>query len=239
MNGYVHSIETCGTLDGPGIRYVVFLQGCPLRCKFCHNPDTWQVQSGKIYSVEDLMEDILKYKNFIKSGGVTLSGGEPLLQADFAAEIFKECKKHGLHTAVDTSGAIPLSICRNAVDAVDLVLLDIKSIDSIKCKELTGMGNENALQLLDYLEKTKKEVWIRHVVVPGITENYDDIDKMGEYLSRYTVISRLEILPFHKMGEYKWKQLGLKYDLEETPVPEKESIERIKNILKKHQLNVI
>lgn len=239
MNGYVHSIETCGTLDGPGIRYVVFLQGCPMRCKFCHNPDTWQLHAGKQYSVDELMVDILKYKNFIKNGGVTLSGGEPLLQADFAADIFRECKKQGLHTAVDTSGAIPLSECRHAVDAVDLVLLDIKSIDSFKCKDLTGMGNENALELLDYLEEIKKDVWIRHVVVPGITEDYDDVKKMGEYLSRYTVIKRIEILPFHKMGEYKWKELGIKYELEDTQVPEKESIELIKNILRKHQLNVI
>lgn len=239
MEGYVHSVETCGTLDGPGIRYVVFLQGCPLRCKFCHNPDTWQLYSGKKYSVEDLMEDILKYRNFIKGGGVTLSGGEPLLQADFAAEVFKECKKHGIHTAVDTSGAIPLNLCKHAIDEVDLVLLDIKSIDTFKCESLTGKGNEDALKLLDYLEQNKKEVWIRHVVVPGITEDYNDIENMAEYLSKYTVISRVEILPFHKMGEYKWKQLNLKYELENTLPPQNESIEKIKSILKKYKLNTV
>lgn len=239
MEGYVHSIETCGTLDGPGIRYLIFLQGCPLRCKFCHNPDTWQLYSGKKVSVDELMEDILKYRNFIKTGGVTLSGGEPLLQADFAAALLKECKKHGIHTAVDTSGAIPLKNCKHAVDEVDLVLLDIKSIDSLKCKGLTGKGNEDALQLLDYLEQKQTEVWIRHVVVPGITEDIEDIEKMAEYLSHYTCISRIELLPFHKMGEYKWKQLNLKYELEDTPEPQKQSIERIKNILKKYKLNVI
>lgn len=239
IKGYVHSIETCGTLDGPGIRYVVFLQGCPLRCKFCHNPDTWQLDVGRQYSVDELMKDVLKYRLFIRNGGLTLSGGEPLWQADFAAEIFRACKKQGIHTAVDTSGAAPLTVCKEALDAVDLVILDIKSIDTYKCERLTGKGNENALQILDYLEGQHKKVWIRHVVVPGITEDYDDIKKMGEYLTKYSVIERVEILPFHKMGEYKWKQLGLYYELEETKEPRKESILRIKEILKEYKLNVV
>lgn len=239
LTGYVHSIETCGTVDGPGIRYVAFFQGCPLRCKFCHNPDTWKKYEGKQYTVDALLQDILKYRNFIKNGGVTLSGGEPLLQADFAAELLRRCKEEGLHTAVDTSGAIPLKACKEAVDAADLILLDIKSIDSIKCKELTGMGNDNALELLDYLESTKKSVWIRHVVVPGITENYEDIEAMARYLSKFTVVERVEILPFHKMGEFKWKELGMEYTLYDTPTPEKDSIRKIKEILKGYGLNVI
>ncbi|NLM74602.1 MAG: pyruvate formate lyase-activating protein [Clostridiaceae bacterium] len=239
MEGYIHSIETCGTLDGPGIRYVIFFQGCPLRCKFCHNPDTWKVNCGKKYTTSNVVEDILKYKNFIKSGGVTLSGGEPLLQADFAAEILRLCKKHRIHTAVDTSGAIPLNSCKHAVDEADLIMLDIKSIDTYKCRNLTGKGNEDALKLLDYLEHTGKEAWIRHVVVPGITEDYDDIEEMAKYLSKYKVISRVEILPFHKMGEYKWKELNLKYELEDTLPPEKESIEKIKNIVRKYNLEVV
>jgi len=239
MEGYVHSVETCGTVDGPGIRYVIFFQGCPLRCKFCHNPDTWKMYEGKKCTAKEVVDDILRYKNFIRSGGVTISGGEPLLQADFASEILKECRKHGIHTAIDTSGAVPLSKCRHAVDEADLILLDIKSIDTFKCRELTGKGNEDALKLLDYLELKGKEVWIRHVVVPGITENYDDIEEMGKYLSRYKVISRVEILPFHKMGEYKWKELNLKYELEDTQPPEKESVEKIKNILSKHHLQAV
>jgi pyruvate formate lyase activating enzyme len=237
--GYVHSIETLGTLDGPGIRYIIFLQGCPLRCKFCHNPDTWKTNSGKKYTVNELIEDMLKYRSFIKKGGMTLSGGEPLLQADFAAALFKECKKHGIHTALDTSGAIPLKVCKHAIDEVDLVLLDIKSIDDMKCRDLTGKGNEDALNLLDYLEKTGKEVWIRHVVVPGITENYEDNEKMARYLSKYTVISRVDVLPFHKMGEYKWEQLGLKYELGDTQPPVKESIEKIKSIFRGYKLNAV
>jgi len=239
MEGYVHSVETCGTVDGPGIRYVIFFQGCPLRCKFCHNPDTWKMYEGKKCTAKEVVDDILRYKYFIRSGGVTISGGEPLLQADFASEILKECRKHGIHTAIDTSGAVPLSKCRHAVDEADLILLDIKSIDTFKCRELTGKGNEDALKLLDYLELKGKEVWIRHVVVPGITENYDDIEEMGKYLSRYKVISRVEILPFHKMGEYKWKELNLKYELEDTQPPEKESVEKIKNILRKHHLQAV
>lgn len=239
LTGYVHSIETCGTVDGPGIRYVAFFQGCPLRCKFCHNPDTWKKYEGKQYTVDALLQDILKYRNFIKNGGVTLSGGEPLLQAEFAAELLSRCKEEGIHTAVDTSGAIPLKACKEAVDAADLILLDIKSIDSIKCKELTGMGNDNALELLDYLEAAKKPVWIRHVVVPGITENYEDIEAMARYLSKFTVVERVEILPFHKMGEFKWKELGLEYTLYDTPTPEKDSIRKIKEILKGYGLNVI
>lgn len=185
------------------------------------------------------MDDILKYKNFIKHGGVTLSGGEPLLQADFAAQIFKECRKHGIHTAVDTSGSIPLHLCRDAIDEVDLVLLDIKSIDTVKSKNITGKGNEETLKLLDYLEGKSKEVWIRHVVVPGYTEDYDDIEKMAKYLSSFKVISRVEVLPFHKLGEFKWKELGLGYELYDTPVPQEESIEKVKNILRAYKLNAV
>lgn len=236
--GYIHSIETCGTVDGPGLRYVVFFQGCPLRCKFCHNPDTWKVDAGKETSVDELVEDILKYRNFIKNGGVTITGGEPLLQADFAADLLKRLKAEGIHTAIDTSGAIPLEKCKEAVDAADLILLDIKSIDTVVAKDLTGKGNEDALALLDYLESTGKAVWIRHVVVPGITENYEAIEKLGQYLEKFTVIDRVEILPFHKMGEYKWKELGYNYELLDTKTPEKASIDKIKDILRNHKLKV-
>lgn len=236
--GYVHSIETCGAVDGPGLRYVVFFQGCPLRCKFCHNPDTWKTNTGTRYTVDELTEDILKYRNFIKSGGVTITGGEPLLQAEFAEELLKRLKKEGIHTAIDTSGAIPLDKCKGAVDAADLILLDIKSIDTVVAKDLTGKGNEDALNLLEYLESKGKPVWIRHVVVPGITENYEAIERLGKYLEKFKVVERVEILPFHKMGEFKWKELGYKYELLETQPPEKESIEKIIEILQKHGLKV-
>jgi pyruvate formate lyase activating enzyme len=233
----VHSVETGGTVDGPGLRYVVFLQGCPLRCKFCHNPDTWEFNKGKLVTSGEVVEDILKYRNFIKSGGVTLSGGEPLAQPVFAAEILEQCARENIHTAVDTSGAVPLAACKRAVDAAGLILLDIKHIESRGCMDISGQGNENALELLEYCEQTKKDVWIRHVVLPGFTDDLAALEKMAEYLSRYTVVKRVEILPFHKMGEYKWKQLNLKYDLENTPEPPAELIRRIKEIFRKHNLN--
>ena len=166
--GYLHSVETFGALDGPGIRYVLFLQGCPLRCGFCHNPDTWQACTGKAVTPEDAFEDILKYKNFISSGGVTLSGGEPLLQPEFCQALISLCHSAGIHCAVDTAGSIPLDFCRQAVDAADLLLLDIKALDPTLCQELTGQDNQNALALLEYCEAAQKAVWIRHVLVPGL-----------------------------------------------------------------------
>ncbi len=237
--GFIHSVETGGTVDGPGLRYVVFFQGCPLRCKFCHNPDTWKTNIGTEYTAHELVEDILKYKNFIKKGGVTLTGGEPLMQAEFAREVLEMLKAEGIHTAIDTSGAIPLSVCKGALDAADLILLDLKSIDSIVCKDLTGVSNDMAMEMLEYLEKIKKPVWLRHVVVPGITDNLEDIEKMAKYLSGFTVIQRVEILPFHKMGEFKWEELGYSYELSETPAPKKETIREIKEILRSYKLKVV
>ncbi len=238
MKGYVHSVETFGTVDGPGIRYVVFFQGCPLRCKFCHNPDTWRCGAGREMDAAEVVEDILKYRNYIQSGGVTLSGGEPLLQPEFAAAILRGCAEHGIHTAVDTSGIVPLSNCREAVDAANLILLDIKHIDAAKARELTGQDNRNALELLDYCERTGKEVWIRHVVIPGLTDDPEPLERMARYLSGFTTIRRIEILPFHKMGEFKWKQLGLEYELGDTPEPTAESIQRIREIFIKQGLPV-
>lgn len=239
MTGFVHSVETWGTVDGPGIRYVVFLQGCPLRCKFCHNPDTWECNTGKKTEAQELVEDILKYKSFIKSGGVTLTGGEPLMQSAFVAEVFLLCHENGIHTALDTSGAIPLKACQKAVDESDLILLDIKHIDSQACKELTGQGNENALALLEYCEKIGKEVWIRHVIIPGITGDNDSIEKLGAYLSGFKVVSRVEVLPFHKLGEFKWKQLGINYSLTDIPEPSPDAIAAIRQKLKSYGLQLV
>lgn len=237
MKGYVHSVETCGTVDGPGLRYVVFLQGCPLRCKFCHNPDTWKCHVGKECTAEEVVEDILKYKNFIRHGGVTLSGGEPLMQPEFSADILRRCETNGLHTALDTSGIVPLYACKETVDAAKMLLLDIKHLDNAKCMELTGQGNQEPLNLLEYCAKMRKEVWIRHVVVPGWTDDLEDIEKMARFLSGYSNISRVEILPFHKMGEFKWKELALDYELESTPVPTMELLAAIRKIFARYSLN--
>lgn len=163
MLGHIHSEESFGALDGPGIRYVVFLQGCMLRCKYCHNPDSWDMRCGKTIDSDELLGRILECRSFIT--GVTLSGGEPLLQPDFCAEIISRCKKNGLHTAVDTSGAVPLKKCSAVIDLADLVLLDIKALDDELCRELTGHSNEHELKLLSYCESTDKPVWIRHVLL--------------------------------------------------------------------------
>lgn len=228
--GRIHSIETGGIVDGPGIRYVLFMQGCALRCKYCHNPDTWDTKCGKVVTAEEVFLDILKYKNFIKNGGVTITGGEPLLQSDFVAEVFRRCREANLHTAVDTSGAIPLKVAQKVLKHTDLILLDIKANDSALCKELTGHGNERAFEMLAYANQEKIAVWIRHVLVPGYTDSLEAAQEMAMRLKGYSCIERFEILPFHKFGEYKWEALKIPYTLKDTPVPSAELVEKMKKI---------
>ena len=215
LTGRIHSHETFGTLDGPGVRYVLFLQGCNLRCAYCHNPDTWAF-GGKEVTVEEVIADILRYKNFIRDGGVTFSGGEPLLQPEFVKALCDECRKAGLHTAIDTAGAIPLGQCRAAIDAADLILLDIKAIDPATCKALTGQDNALALKLLDYCEAQRKDVWISHVVVPGFTMDAAQLKALQDYVKRFACVKKVNLLPFHKMGMYKWERLGLTSPLANT-----------------------
>ncbi len=237
MNGFIHSVETCGTVDGPGLRYVVFFQGCPLRCAFCHNPDSWEFGRNTELTAEKLTSDILRYRSFIRSGGVTLSGGEPLAQPEFALEVLKRLKEEGIHTAIDTSGAVPLAACSETVLAADLILLDIKHIRADVCHTLTGQDNRNALAMLDFCEQHRKSVWIRHVVVPGRTDDLNDLEALAQYLASFTVIQRIELLPFHKMGENKWKQLRLEYQLEHTPEPDPERMRLIRELFARHGLN--
>ncbi len=229
--GRIHSIETFGAVDGPGVRFVVFMQGCPMRCAYCHNPDSWDVKGGKEVTVSEMISTITQYKSFIKSGGVTISGGEPLLQHQFVERLLAEIRRLGLHSAIDTSGCVPLSACKGAVDAADLLLLDIKAIDTQTAKELTGTGNENPLAMLRYCEESDKPVWVRHVLVPGWTLDEAQMHRMGKLLSSYQCVKRVELLPFHKMGEYKWAELGLDYSLTDTPSPEPEQVEQMKKIL--------
>ncbi len=236
VQGRIHSVETFGAVDGPGVRFVVFFQGCPLRCKFCHNPDTWNPAEGKPVTAKELAGQIASYKNFIKDGGVTLSGGEPLLQPEFATALLLECKRLGLHTALDTSGGVPLSAAKLPVDAADLILLDIKDIDKEDCRALTGQDNQNALALLRYCQQTGKPVWIRHVMVPGLTLNPDKLTRLAAFLSGFSCIQKVELLPFHKMGEYKWEQLGRPYSLTDTPVPAPEEVALAKEIFRKQGL---
>lgn len=209
IKGKLHSIESFGAVDGPGVRFVAFLQGCPLRCRFCHNPDTWKCDDGDDITAGELVEKISRYKNFIKKGGVTFSGGEPLMQADFVAACCRMCRELGFHTAIDTSGAIPLEQSRAAIDAADMLLLDIKDIDPEACRLLTGQTNENALKTLEYCESVGKRIWIRHVLVPTLTLNEDKLRRMGIFLARFKCVERIDFLPYHTMGLYKWDELGI------------------------------
>ena len=241
MEGRIHSFETCGTVDGPGIRFVIFMQGCPLRCLYCHNPDTWDIKDGKKVSIEEVVDEVERYSSFLKTsnGGVTLSGGEPFFQPNFVLEICKRLKAEGYHTAIDTSGYVEKKYLENIKDFVDLFLIDLKCIDEKKYKAITGVKLNKTLETIEYLDSQHKEIWIRYVLVPGITDDKDLIDELGKYLSKYKSIKRVEILPFHKMGEHKWKKLGYSYKLFNTESPEKELIDNSKKILKKYGLMVV
>lgn len=232
--GVVHSFETFTTVDGPGIRFILFLSNCPLRCKYCHNPDTWACK-GKEYSVDDIVNEILKYKNYYKNGGVTISGGEPLLQIDFVIEIFKKLKKYNMHTAIDTSG---ITFNVNQIEKfdelnkyTDLYLLDIKEIDEKKHIKLTGKSNKNILEFAQYLSKNNKKVWIRHVIVPTINLDEDDLIKTREFIDTLNNVERVDVLPYHTLGVHKYKDLGLKYPLEGVRTPTSEEIKFAKEIL--------
>ncbi|MBR5496284.1 MAG: pyruvate formate lyase-activating protein [Oscillospiraceae bacterium] len=228
--GRIHSYETFGAVDGPGIRFVVFMQGCPLRCKYCHNPDTWDFAKGEQKTPQQVMDKILDYKNFIKTGGVTISGGEPLAQPKFCAELLRLCKQNGLHTAIDTSGAVPLKNCKDIIDLADMLLLDIKSLDEDVCIDLTGLSNKNALEILDYCEKVQKPIWIRHVVVDGYTNDEEKITRLADFLNAYKCVKKVELLPFHKMGEFKWNDLGLDYKLADTQPPDMVDVKRYQKL---------
>jgi pyruvate formate lyase activating enzyme len=236
--GRIHSIESFGAVDGPGIRYVLFVQGCPLKCLFCHNPDSWCEYEGTLTDSEKIANDIATYKNYIKNGGVTISGGEPLFQPAFVVDILKRCKSMGLHTAVDTSGGVGLVLAKPVIDAADMLLLDIKALDPVLCKELTGKSNENALEILDYCEKIGKPIWIRHVMVPGYTLEKKSLEDLADYLTAFTCIKKIELLPFHKMGEYKWEQLGKEYSLTNTPEPTREEIKMANEIFRQRKLPI-
>lgn len=238
MKGYIHSIETFGAVDGPGIRYVVFMQGCPLRCIYCHNPDSWKIKTGRKISVNRLVKDIKSYINYIADGGVTFSGGEPLLQSKFLYKVIKKLKKINVNVAIDTAGSIPLSLSKKTIDISDLILLDIKSLDNKIHKSISTSTNENTLVTLDYCEKLQKPVWIRHVIVPGYTLNTKHLQKLAEYLTQFRCIKNIELLPFHKMGEYKWKNLKYDYKLYNTPAPTKKEMEQVKEIFKDYNLPI-
>ncbi len=236
IKGYINSVETCGTVDGPGIRYVLFLQGCVLQCKYCHNRDSWNSKNfNKAETPDETLSNILKYKNYIKNGGITLSGGEPLLQADYCLELLKLLKKEGIHTALDTSGYIFDDKIKEILKYTDLVLLDIKSINPKIYKELTCVDLKNTLLFLEYLKEICKKVWIRHVVVPTITYNEKDLEDLAKYLTNYkSIVEKVELLPYHTMGIIKWERLNKEYPLKDVKPLSKEDLDKAKNIFKKY-----
>jgi len=231
----LHSIETLGTVDGPGIRFVAFLQGCPLKCKYCHNRDTWEINAGQTMTLEELLNKILRSKTYIDSsnGGVTISGGEPLLQAKFVTELFKKLHELNIHTCIDTAGSLPISKdIEELLNYTDLVLLDIKHINNEKCVELTGLPNTNTLAFAKYLNNHSIPMWIRQVLVPGITDNENDLLELKSFLSTLSNVDKIELLPYHDLGKHKWTSMGLKYPLENIRTATSDDIEKANKILK-------
>ncbi len=233
LKGYVHSLESFGSVDGPGVRYIIFLTGCAMRCQFCHNPDTWDMKTGTLYTADELLEKAMKYRTYwAKEGGITVSGGEPLLQIDFLTELFRKAKANGIHTTLDTSGnpftrEEPFfSKFNELMKYTDLVMLDIKHIDDEQHKILTGCTNQNILDLARYLSDIKKPVWIRHVLVPERSDYDEYLIKLDEFIQSLDNVQKVEVLPYHTLGAYKWDELGYDYKLKGIDPP---SIERVEN----------
>ena len=233
MKGIIHSTESFGAADGPGLRYVIFVRGCRMRCRYCHNPDTWSAEGGEEYSADEVLKKALRYRNYWKKdGGITVSGGEPLLQIDFLTELLKKAKAEGVNTVIDTAGnpftrEEPFfSKFNELMKYTDLLMLDIKEINPERHKALTGFDNANILDMARYLSEIEKPVWIRHVLVPGHTDFDEDLDALGEFIGSLQNVERVEVLPYHTLGKFKWENLGIKYTLEDVSPPTEE---RIKN----------
>ena len=239
MKGYIHSFESFGTKDGPGIRFVLFLQGCPLRCLYCHNVDTWDLKDKKyMFTPEETMHEIKKVRGFIKSGGITVSGGEPLMQPEYILELFKLCKEDGLHTAIDTSGYLLNDRIKEVLEYTDLVLLDIKQIDPEKYKALTSVSLKPTLDFLKYLSEINKPVWLRYVLVPGYTDNEKDLEAWAKFVSSFKNVERVDILPFHQMGGHKWKEVNKIYQLENVLAPTNEEVKKAEEIFRSYGLKI-
>lgn len=238
IKGHIHSVESFGSADGPGVRYIVFLKGCNMRCQYCHNPDTWAKDGGELMTPEEVLKKALRYKTYWKEkGGITVSGGEALLQIDFVTELFRLAKEKGVNTCLDTSGN-PFSMeepFKSKFDELmkytDLFMLDIKHIDDAAHRKLTGQTNQNILEMAAYLSDHGKAMWIRHVLVPGITTEEDGLHRLRSFLDTLKTVERVEVLPYHTLGVFKWKELGIPYQLEGVDPPTKEQIDRAKEIL--------
>ena len=238
IKGRIHSVESFGSADGPGVRYIVFLKGCNMRCQYCHNPDTWAKDGGELMTPEEVLKKALRYKTYWKEkGGITVSGGEALLQIDFVTELFRLAKEKGVNTCLDPSGN-PFSLeepFKSKFDELmkytDLFMLDIKHMDDAAHRKLTGQTNQNILEMAAYLSDHGKAMWIRHVLVPGITTDEDELHRLRSFLDTLKTVERVEVLPYHTLGVFKWKELGIPYQLEGVDPPTKEQIDRAKEIL--------
>ena len=238
MKGYVHSTESFGSVDGPGVRFLIFLQGCAMRCRYCHNADTWRVGVGTEMTAGELLDRAERYRSYWGTeGGITVSGGEPLLQIEFLTELFREAKRRGIHTCVDTAGQ-PFSReepffswFRELLRYTDLLLVDIKHIDCAAHQKLAGHKNDNILDMLRFLSDEQKPVWIRHVLVPGVTDDDRMLHRLRAFIDTLQNVQKIEVLPYHAMGAYKWKELGLAYTLDNTPPPAAERVKNAERIL--------
>ena len=238
ITGRIHSIESFGSVDGPGIRFILFLKGCPMRCQYCHNPDTWELKEAKTMTAKQAFDQAYRYHTYWKKkGGITVSGGEALLQTEFVTEVFRLAKKKQVHTCIDTSGA-PFtreepyfSKFNELLKYTDLFLLDIKQIDDEKHKKLTGHTNTNILDLALYLSEQGKDMWIRYVLVPGVTDDEKDLRELGEFVKKLKTVQRFEVLPYHTLGVFKWEELGLDYALKEVNPPSREVFDLAEEIL--------
>lgn len=240
LTGRIHSLESGGMVDGPGIRFVVFTQGCPLRCLYCHNPDTHALCDGREMTVDALIAEISKYRSYMKftGGGVTITGGEPLMQRDFVSEVFRRCHALGIHTTLDTSGFASQSVAATVLEHVDLAMLCIKAFDADAHIRLTGVPREPPLRFAEYLSSIHKPTWIRFVLVPGLTDSAANVEGLAQFLAPMRNIEKVEILPFHKMGEFKWERLGLNYALKDTPSPTAAQVQQVADVFRRYNLTV-
>lgn len=232
--GQVHSFQSLGTVDGPSVRSVIFMQGCPLRCVCCHNPDTWSFVGGTEYSVDEMLQKVLRFKSYYgNDGGVTVSGGEPLMQTDFLIELFKELKKYGIHTALDTSGCILNENVKTLLEYTDMVLLDFKYTNATDYLKYTGMEMSKAEEFLAYLEEKNKRTWLRYVVIPNLNDSNESIAKLFELKKQYSCIEKIELLPFRKLCLEKYDEMGIEFPLKDTPEAKQDYINELYNIYKK------
>ena len=235
MIGHIHSTESFGAADGPGVRFIVFMQGCHMRCRYCHNPDTWKMDGGDEVTADEILKRAVRFKPYWgKDGGITISGGEPLLQIDFVIELFKKAKELGINTCIDTAGnpftkEEPFfSKFEELMKYTDLLLLDLKEINPTRHKDLTGFDNSNIIEMAKYLSEINKPVWIRHVLVPEHSDFDEDLDALGDFIDTLSNVDRVEILPYHTLGKFKWENLGIPYTLESISPPSAERIENAK-----------